>query len=119
MCTCGQLPLFEGSLSVDANHLRAWEKTFATEPRAPNAVSVAHVVDALHAELKAAATEAKRQKFILSADKYELFVAVTQEVTVYTTKPITFDVYLLIAVSLYCFALAIAVQGKDAFKGLL
>ena len=119
MCTCGQLPLFEGSLSIDANHLRAWEKTFATEPRAPNTVSVAHVVDALHAELKAAATEAKRQKFILSADKYELFVAVTQEVTVYTTKPITFDVYLLIAVSLYCFALAIAVQGKDAFKGLL
>ena len=62
---------------------------------------------------------ATRQTFSVPTTAFEFYTPAATEIVAYTVKPISFDVYLLVGVSFYCFALHVAIQGRDAFKGLM
>jgi hypothetical protein len=107
--------VFEGSLGVDSDFIKAWLDTLTSHSRfAPYLSRTSPLLASLERTLREYSSEVKRVPF-----KWDLphtfYGQPSYKLTLYKTKSLTFDLIVLAAVASYLLFLSLCLQGPRAF----
>ncbi|EKX35240.1 hypothetical protein GUITHDRAFT_146649 [Guillardia theta CCMP2712] len=108
------LDVFEGSLSLNSAFLEAWAQELAGTPRmmqylGPDAIKTIEKAGQL---LKEYTAEMTRQMFSLGQEKVFYIGTSKAQISVYSVRPLSFDLLMSLLVFTYLVALLVGIQGR-------